>query len=65
MVKAFKAQDYLPHARYWSLNGGMVFFFLFFEEQQQTRPDKPLAAQTQAHWQIKGPAGVSPSHHWV
>jgi hypothetical protein len=37
---------------------------LFFEEQQQTRPDKPLAAQSQAHLQIKGPAGVSPPHHW-
>jgi hypothetical protein len=49
----------------WSLNGGMVFFFLFSEEQQQTRLDKALAAQSQAHWQFKGPAGVSPPHHWV
>jgi hypothetical protein len=49
----------------WSLNGRMVFFFLFFEEQQQTRPDKALAAQSQAYWQTKGPAGVSPPHHWV
>jgi hypothetical protein len=36
---------------------------LFFKAQQQTKPDKPFAPQVK--FIGRGPAGVSPTHHWV
>jgi hypothetical protein len=60
-----KLSVFLPPAMLKYLCASWFFWApsLFSKAQQQTKPDKPFAPQVK--FIGKGPARVSPTHHWV